>query len=162
MREVRDIVALGLDARVKAGIKVRQPLETLKTTVSFSGVVVSGFNSTIKAELNVKNVLFGQTELKEKVWLDTEITPALKEEGMVREFIRQVQDLRKKENLHPADKNRTLLVSADDRGKKFIQKFETEIKKATLFAAIEYREEKIGQSAGDGGNNMFAISISPR
>ncbi len=53
----------------------------------------------IKDEINVKKVTFGKT-LK----LDTKITPELKEEGMTREVIRQIQEMRKKAGLKPEDK----------------------------------------------------------
>ncbi len=143
MQEARKVVAMGLEARAKAGIKVRQPLETIKTTITFSGggIIISDLFGTIKAELNVKNVLLGQ----DKDELDTVITPELKEEGMVREFIRHVQELRKKEDLSPADKDRILLVSTDEEGETFLKKFEAEIKRATLFAAVEYREPNEGE-----------------
>ncbi len=36
--------------------------------------------------------------------LDTDITPELYQEGIIREFIRSVQDLRKKVGLKPAEK----------------------------------------------------------
>ena len=39
-----------------------------------------------------------------KIALNVEITPQLKEEGMVREFIRQIQRIRKKAGLKPKDK----------------------------------------------------------
>ena len=53
----------------------------------------------IKEETNVKEINFGKV-LK----LDTEITPELKEEGMVREIIRNIQEARKKAGLKPKDK----------------------------------------------------------
>jgi isoleucyl-tRNA synthetase len=138
MREAREVVALGLEARAKAGIKVKQPLSTLRVKnqeLRSKNELVE----LVKDEVNVKEIMFDE-KIADDVWLDTEITPELKEEGMMREFIRYAQELRKTEDLNPADKDRTLIVSTDARGKKFFQKFESEIKKATLFSELEYQE----------------------
>ncbi|MFH1170489.1 MAG: DUF5915 domain-containing protein [Candidatus Vogelbacteria bacterium] len=56
----------------------------------------------IKDEVNIKEVLW-QTDLTETVKLDLTITPALRAEGQVRDFIRQVQDQRKESGLTPSD-----------------------------------------------------------
>ena len=53
----------------------------------------------IKEEVNVKQITFGKT-LK----LDTKITSELKEEGILREIIRNIQEMRKKANLKPRHK----------------------------------------------------------
>jgi isoleucyl-tRNA synthetase len=155
MQEVRDVVALGLEARAKAGIKVKQPLALLKTK---NLKLKTELAELVKDEVNIKEVLHDEL-IKDDVWLDTEITPELKEEGMVREFIRHVQELRKKEDLNPADRDRTLVVSTDEAGKTFVQKFETEIKKATLFASVEYGEAENGQPANV-EHFSFVISVA--
>ncbi len=102
MKVVREIVTLGLEARQKAGIKVRQPLALLKLKVE-SGKLSSEFIDLIKDELNVKEVIFDNSILGE-VELDANITPALKAEGEYREFMRELQDERKKMGLNPGDK----------------------------------------------------------
>ena len=45
-----------------------------------------------------------QTDLVEPVKLDLTITPALRAEGQIRDFIRRVQDLRKESGLAPSDR----------------------------------------------------------
>jgi isoleucyl-tRNA synthetase len=139
MGMVRLFVSLGLEERTKKGIKVKQPLASIFLPENHLRAQ-DDLLMLIKDEVNVKEVYFDEKLTAQEVRLDTEITPELKEEGMVREFIRQVQELRKKEDLNPADRDRTLLVSTDEAGKTFIQKFETEIKKATLFSELEYGE----------------------
>ncbi len=57
----------------------------------------------IKDEVNVKEIVF-DSRIKKEVELDTKITPALKEEGTIREIIRNIQEMRKKANLKPKDK----------------------------------------------------------
>jgi isoleucyl-tRNA synthetase len=143
MNEARLIASVSLEQRANSGIKVRQPLQSLfiKYSDPFSSKWTEQLQCLIKDEVNVKEILFNSTEhIVGNIALNTEITPELKEEGMVREFIRQVQELRKKEDLNPADRDRTLLVSTDETGKTFVQKFETEIKKATLFSELGYGE----------------------
>ena len=95
MVRAREIVSLGLAERAKAGIKVRQPLQELQ----IKDIISKELLELIKEEINVKEISFGK-DLK----LNTEITPELKEEGMVREVIRQIQEMRKKSGLKPQDK----------------------------------------------------------
>jgi len=98
MVEARKIVNLVLAERAKAGIKVRQPLGKLQIT-NYKLQKNRELLELIKEETNVKEINFGKV-LK----LDTEITPELKEEGMVREIIRNIQEARKKAGLKPKDK----------------------------------------------------------
>lgn len=103
MAEVRRVVSLGLEARQKAAIKVRQPLSTL--TVSSKGLRGKGeLLDLIKDEVNVKTVLVDETIPLGEVMLDVSITDALKKEGELRDLIREIQDLRKKANLQPKEK----------------------------------------------------------
>jgi isoleucyl-tRNA synthetase len=143
METTRNIVSLGLEARAKGGLKVRQPLKKITLPLSekstFLIPVGKEFLSLIMERVNVKDVVFA--DISEKVALDTEITPALREEGMLREFIRNVQELRKKEDLNPGDAGQTLIVATDEAGAVFVKKFEKEIKRATLFRMMEYSAE---------------------
>ncbi len=118
MQAVRETAALGLSARAMAGIKVRQPLARLKvksdilmsssrrrgSTLQKSGKLKIGkeFLDILADEVNVKEIVF-DAKIKDDVELDTAITPALREEGMMREFIRKVQELRQKAALQPKD-----------------------------------------------------------
>ena len=133
MVEVRKIVTLGLEARSKANIKVRQPLQKLK--IKNQNVK---FPELIKDEINVKEVVIDGT-ITELVELDVNITPELKEEGNVREFLRAVQELRKQEKLNPSDIV-SLKIKTDEKGKKFLQKFESEIKKVTSLKSLNFED----------------------
>ncbi|HUD03873.1 MAG TPA: class I tRNA ligase family protein, partial [Candidatus Paceibacterota bacterium] len=101
MKEVRKIVTLGLEIRAKANIKVRQPL-TSATLKKQKSKLENEFLGLIKDELNVKSVVYA--DMQEEIILDTNITPELREEGVFREFLRAVQELRKKDNLSVADR----------------------------------------------------------
>jgi len=136
MKEIRRIVSLGLEARMKANIKVRQPLAKLEIP-HFKFQITEELSDLIKDEVNVKEVVVvkGQTE----VVLDLSVTPLLKEEGMVRELMRAIQDMRKKKGLQPSDMV-TLVVSTDEQGKKLIEKCKGEISKVTGLKNIEFTE----------------------
>jgi isoleucyl-tRNA synthetase len=135
--EARRLVTLGLEARDKFKIKVRQPLQSIKRkdlSVTFS----PGMISTILEELNVKEIIDDST-IESEVLLDSEITPELLEEGIAREIIRLTQSLRKKSDLNPEDKI-DLLIETDEVGQKLIKKFSEQIKKPTNVVNFEFAE----------------------
>ena len=124
MEEVRKVVSLGLEARAKVNIKVRQPLAVLKIPNSqFPILKDHHLLDLIKDEVNVKEVIAGMGSTVE---LDTTITLELKEEGMFRELARFVQELRKKSGLK-AGEAVTLLVGATGPSRRFIEQHEEEL-----------------------------------
>jgi len=137
MEEVRKIVSLGLEARAKAGIKVRQPLKKLKVKSYKVHKVKKEMLDLIKDELNVKEIIFDDKILGE-VELDTEISPELKEEGSLRDLIRGLQDLRKKAGLNTSQKI-VLLVQAEKQAREFMEKFTNEIKKSAGLEKLEFK-----------------------
>ncbi len=137
MEEVRKIVSLGLEARQKVKIQVRQPLRELKVK---SLKLKNEFLELIKDELNVKEVVFDDS-ISSAVELDINITEALKAEGDYREFVRGVQDMRKKIGLTPSDVI-SLTISTDEEGRKLIQKFENDLKKVALVSRVEFGENE--------------------
>ena len=93
MKFVRKIVEMGLSQRKTAGIKVRQPLRTLRVNAQCSILNIQ-LLQLIKDELNVKEIEWiDNKELS--VSLDLDLDSELIAEGKVRELIRQVQELRK-------------------------------------------------------------------
>jgi len=102
MREVRSLVSLGLEARARAGIKVRQPLSSL-TIKSLQLVEKKEYFALIQDEINVKHIDFNEA-IETEVVLDTNVTPELKQEGDVRELMRAIQDMRKEKNFSAGDK----------------------------------------------------------
>jgi len=95
MAMVREIVENGLSLRKKAGIKVRQPLSS--SNIRAPAGILDEYESLIKAELNIKEIIWTNSDTLE-VSLDTKLTPQLLDEGRAREIIRQVQDIRKEKN----------------------------------------------------------------
>lgn len=98
MKDVREIVSLGLMHRTENKINVKQPLLSVAIKKNISSV----YFDLIKDELNVKEVLVNE-EQSEEVVLDVTITEELLREGDVRKLIRAVQDLRKEKGLSPQD-----------------------------------------------------------
>ena len=102
MVQLRLLVAKALALRAKAGIKVRQPLRQLKIqgkSSDYSAEILE----VLKEEVNVKSVVF-DAAMKEEMGFDFILTPELKEEGMVRDIIRRIQEMRKAANLTPSEK----------------------------------------------------------
>ena len=135
MQTTRNIVTLGLEARQKAGIKVRQPLGKLEIKNFALG---EEYTELIKDEINVKEVVENEN-IENEVSLDTGITEELKQEGDYRELARALQDMRKKMGLTPSDVV-ALTFETDDAGKKLIQKFENDMKKTVLVSKIEFKD----------------------
>jgi len=155
MQKVREIVSLGLQARQKAGIPVRQPLSKLRIK---NYELREEYKDLIKEEINVKEVLLEPrtSNLETNVELDTKITPELKEEGNYRELVRAIQDMRKKAGLTPSDII-SLSVETNEEGKKLIQKFEIEMKKVVLAKEIKF-EVNSGEEIKI-GDIVFKLSI---
>jgi isoleucyl-tRNA synthetase len=102
MARIRKIASLALEARAKADIKVRQPLQKLKVKSS-KFKINEELLAVLKDEINVKEIIF-DPKIKDELKLDTKITPELKAEGNLRDLIRIVQDLRKEAGYTPKDK----------------------------------------------------------
>jgi isoleucyl-tRNA synthetase len=134
MQTIRNIVTLGLEARQKAGIKVRQPLNQLRIKNYELGIE---YAELIRDELNVKEIVQDKN-LETEVELDVNITPELKQEGDYRELARALQDMRKKMGLTPSDVV-SITFETNDAGKKLIQKFEADMKKTVLVSKIEFK-----------------------
>jgi isoleucyl-tRNA synthetase len=124
-----------METRQKAGIKVRQPLSQLRIK---SDELENKYTDLIKDELNVKEIKQDKN-IENEVSLDTKITEELKEEGIYRELVRALQDMRKEKGLTPSDLI-SVLVETNDVGKKLIQKFENEMKKIVLISQVDFRD----------------------
>jgi isoleucyl-tRNA synthetase len=128
MEQARHVVSFALEARDKAGIKVRQPLAslTIENAAEFSAEVLA----IIADEVNVKDVITGTTGL------DLALTPDLREEGLMREFMRYVQGRRKEMNLVPSDTIRIFVPESD-----VVRRHETALRKTLNASEIIYAQE---------------------
>ncbi len=101
MAKIQKLVTLALAQRAAKGIKTRQPLKEL----GIKNQELSKEKELLELladEINVKEINFDET-LEEEIWLDTKITKELKEEGLVRELARQIQEMRKEAKLTKDD-----------------------------------------------------------
>ena len=141
MKEIRRLASLGLEARMKAKINVRQPLSLLKikTKLFKSNHNTYSNNSLLgllKDEVNVKEIVIDQ-KLKEDVWLDITITPELKEEGDMREIIRSIQEIRKEAGLK-IDDIVALEVGEEYKEANIFKKYKENIMKVTGLSEIRF------------------------
>ena len=152
MSEARRVVSLGLEARAKMSIKVRQPL----ASITVKSILTPEYIEIIKDELNVKAVHVDQT-MADDVVLDTELTPSLIAEGNVREFIRFIQDYRKQLGLVPGDRI-TLAVRTSEEGQRLLADFEPVILSAVGADSLNF-DSTGGPLEIALGDWSFAISV---
>ncbi len=134
MAHTRKLASLGLEIRMRSGLKIRQQLaNVLFDTKAFKGDWVP-YGFLLKDELNIAQIGDAAgTKLTppffkgeppshwlsagsgaDTLWLDTKITPGLKREGIVRELIRGIQSARKDSGLSVADKAKVMWYVKDD------------------------------------------------
>ena len=144
MDKAREIVALGLAERARVGIRVRQPLAALYLSPADYNII-GDVLYLVDEELNVKKVLSDRKIAKDTVVLDTELTAELKEEGLVRELTRNINDMRKEAGLTPEDK---IILYYDVRPgqnfQEFFSRWEEIIKAETRSSQIHF-----GMAPGD-------------
>ncbi len=149
MREIRKLSSLGLEARMKAKINVRQPLGEIKVKAKLPEN--EALLSILKDEINVKKIT-SDSGISEEVILDTVLTPELKEEGQVRELLRAIQDMRKEKGFTIEDRL-ILKVETNDVMKDLIEKNKKTITQATLLNDIRY-ENVEGEAVVIGENSL--------
>jgi isoleucyl-tRNA synthetase len=98
MEKVRELASEVHRMRKEKGIKVRQPLKSLSLKTKLSPEVLE----ILKDEVNVLEIKIDPKQTEEIV-LDFEITPELKEIGILNDFVRFVQDLRQDAGLTPKE-----------------------------------------------------------
>ena len=140
MNALRTAVNDGLSKRASEGIKVRQPLASVKLINTISQdtpTEVAQFLIDIaKDELNVKSVEIVTDSESESaqpsVVYDLTITPELKREGLMREIVRHVQSARKQAGLQIDDRIVLNISSDDSEISQAIDAFADVIKAETL------------------------------
>jgi len=96
MEKTRSIASKALALRAKAGLRVRQPLASATIKERLEKPLLK----LLVDELNVKKIVVS-LKAKEDVKLDVNLTPALKEEGLLRELLRHIQGMRKDAGYKP-------------------------------------------------------------
>ncbi|MCL4358213.1 MAG: class I tRNA ligase family protein [Patescibacteria group bacterium] len=114
MTRVRQIIADALALRKNSRLKIRQPL----SDIYLAEKIKAGYIDLIKTEIQVKEIKFGQgprnddycCDQSKNICLNTKITPALREEGIVNDIIRIIQSLRQEAELTPQRQIRINLI----------------------------------------------------
>ena len=140
MNALRTAVNDGLSKRASEGIKVRQPLASVKLINTISqdtpAEVAQFLIDIAKDELNVKSVEIVTDSESESaqpsVVYDLTITPELKREGLMREIVRHVQSARKQAGLQIDDRIVLSIFSDDSEISQAIDAFADVIKSETL------------------------------
>lgn len=162
MKFVQEISSVGQKIRVENGLKLRQPLSELIIRLSIEKSLDEDLFELIKNELNVKaikvilfkankekkefyentyksalnNSLFGK--LSFDLFLNTELTPELKNEGLMNELKRIIQQERKNKKLNIGEMIKTLELEVNNNSlSDLINKELEELKKAVSAEVIK-------------------------
>jgi isoleucyl-tRNA synthetase len=154
MELVRKITEMGHALRKEVGIPVRQPLQTLSVNNELSDEL----QALIADELNVKEIRQGASTdsqtVKEdghvRIALNTDLTPELKKEGLVREIVRAINQKRKEQKLTRDDRIVVGYKAEDSLLKEVFVDYEEDIKSAVLADRLE--EEGGGEQLKIDGN----------
>ena len=122
----RQVIRLGRAARAQAGVRVRQPLARAFVWLPPAGAAAfPHFAQDVLEELNVKALAFastreqvGLTSAEEggaAVGLDLQITEDLLREGIARDLVRHVQNLRKEAGLQVDQRINLWIETADEQ-----------------------------------------------
>jgi isoleucyl-tRNA synthetase len=146
---VRTVVSLGRAAREKSKLKVRQPLQSVLVRLNEPGErdALSRHADTIKEELNVHDLLFSdkgapfpadfavEEDPEYAAGICTKLTAELENEGLARELVHKVQNLRKSAGFEVTDRIR-LHYQASPRLAAAVKAFEDYIRHETLAVVV--------------------------
>jgi isoleucyl-tRNA synthetase len=136
MAQIRQLIAQGLADRSRNSLKVRQPLKSVVLNVSSD--ISKDLLDIVSEELNVKEVKLQVNSESTDVSavIDMEITEELRQEGIVRELIRYIQNERKQAGLEVEDRISLLIESDSPEILEAANDFEKIIKDETLAEEI--------------------------
>ncbi|MCI0679825.1 class I tRNA ligase family protein [bacterium] len=153
MGRARDAVNVILEKRSRAGIRVRQPLGKVTIPNAWS---LPNTIEVVLDEVNVKDARFGDAA---EITLDTEITPALKKEGDLREILRSIQGLRKIAALAPSD--RAVLEISRTVEEDLADSLEY-LKKAAGLSDMRFVDLEKGEKAEVGGKSILLHLVAKK
>jgi isoleucyl-tRNA synthetase len=139
MTIIRSLASQTLQAREQAGLKVRQPLSRLTAKVLPADLAL---RTLLAEEVNVKEVA-EDGALTEGIYLDITLTPELREEGMVRDYARLIQDWRKEQGFSIADRPKLLIKTKENLA--FLKKSHGELSTQTGLSSLTIEEAETQQ-----------------
>jgi isoleucyl-tRNA synthetase len=146
---VRAVVSLGRAAREKSKLKVRQPLQSVLVRLNEPAEkdALLRHADTVREELNVHDLLFSdkdapfpadyavEADPEHAAGICTKLTPELENEGLARELVHKVQNLRKSAGFEVTDRIR-LYYQASPRLAAAVRAFEDYIRRETLAVVV--------------------------
>ncbi len=133
MSDVRALVSRALEERERHGIAVKQVLGEATVAVP-SGELPQEYCQVFADEVNVKRVVV--TKGDRAVTLNTELTPDLIREGMVREITRKVNAMRKDAGLTIQDRIALFISSAHPDVQKMLEEHGESLRMDTLATSV--------------------------
>ncbi len=143
MQSVRSIVEKAHALRAVAGMKVRQPLQTLEITIDVSDEL----KTIIAEEVNVKEVISKSVLSFDAGWVSDEqnsiallttLSDDLKAEGTLRELVRTTNALRKEKGLKTSDSISVTYSTKSSDLKKVITNYTDQLCKQTI--AVSWKQ----------------------
>jgi isoleucyl-tRNA synthetase len=146
---VRAVVSLGRAAREKSKLKVRQPLQSVLVRLNEPAEkdALLRHADTVREELNVHDLLFSdkdapfpadyavEADPEHAAGICTKLTEELENEGLARELVHKVQNLRKSAGFEVTDRIR-LYYQASPRLAAAVRAFEDYIRRETLAVVV--------------------------
>ncbi len=160
MAFVREVINEGLSQRAAVGIKVRQPLQEvfIKGAPTFFDDPEEAYVAILQEELNVKGVFANTAKVKQvEVTLNTELTPELKREGIMRELVRTVQAARKAAGLNVDDRIVLVIEAEDEEVQQAVTEHSSTIRSETL--ATSLNEGRVDSYAAEATVDDYAVTI---
>ena len=154
MRLAMQLARLGRAARQKAGIRVRQPLADIRYRAKAGEAkpLPASLADELKEELNVASVTYFKSEQpvaadgyvaaedeSYEVALDTRITAKLRDEGLARELVHRIQNMRRSAGFEIADRI-VIWCQGDEDIARVMQRHDQYIRQETL--SVELRQEE--------------------
>jgi len=166
MEVVKEVLEASLFARQQAGIKLRWPVKRI--------VIVSADERIKSAVEDCKTVLLSLCNCKEvyasaeepegdfskverdfgSVLVDKKLTEELKEEALIRELIRKVQEMRKEKSFNVKE-SISLHLKSDEKTEKILEKFAEMLKKEVGAISIE-----VGKLEGEHKDKLSFEGVS--
>jgi len=177
MALVRKLVSLGHSAREKSKTKVRQPLASafIKLATGHEYGMLDAYRDVIREELNVKRVEYAtaghersvlesphyasETDGNHLVAVNTELTEELRHEGLARDLVRRIQNLRKEAGFDVADRIR-LSYKASPGMQKAIQAFGDYIRQEVLGTEMTAGDAEAGEARKDFKISGETVSVA--
>jgi len=130
MTKVKNLIELAGALRQDLKIKLRWPISELFVSGKDVEETVKVLEPVIKIMANVKSVKYEKTlKGKEDYGLTVKFGDVLKDEAMIRELVRNIQNVRKKDGYNVHDKI-NLFLKSDPKTEDVLSKFEEDIKQS--------------------------------